>query len=82
MYFDFSAYQSGISSGNTEYGYSLDYIDGDDIPELVIDHMSTAEYKNANSELVIKFDLDYQQLEMEGYMDTIDLTGSYIGRWG
>lgn len=42
----------------------------------------TAEYKNVKSELVIKFDMDYRQLEIEGYMDTIDLTGSYIGRWG
>ena len=25
---------------------------------------------------------DYQHLEIEGYMDTIDLTGSYNGRWG
>ena len=29
--------------GNTEYGYSLDYIDGDDIPELVIDYMNAAQ---------------------------------------
>lgn len=42
----------------------------------------TAEYKNAKSELVIKFDADYKQLEIEGYMDTIDLTGSYVGIWG
>lgn len=31
------------TNGNSEYGYSLDYIDGDDIPELVIDYMMTAE---------------------------------------
>lgn len=42
----------------------------------------TAEYKNAKCELTIKFDADYKQLEIEGYMDTIDLTGSYIGEWG
>lgn len=43
---------------------------------------TTAEYKNANSELVIEFGLSYGQLIIEGYMDTIDLTGSYTGRWG
>ena len=42
----------------------------------------TAEYKNAKCELMIKFDADYKQLEIEGYMDTIDLTGSYTGVWG
>lgn len=42
----------------------------------------TAEYKNAKCELTIKFDADYKQLEIEGYMDTIDLTGSYTGAWG
>ena len=28
--------------GNTEYGYSLEYIDGDDVPELVIDYKNAA----------------------------------------
>lgn len=42
----------------------------------------TAEYKNANSELTIKFDLDYSELKVEGYMGTIDLTGTYFGIWG
>ena len=42
----------------------------------------TAEYKDTKNELVIKFGMDYKKLEIEGYMDTIDLTGSYMGRWG
>ena len=43
---------------------------------------TTAEFKNANSELLIKFNVDYKKLEVEGYMNTIDLTGSYEGCWG
>lgn len=43
---------------------------------------NTAEYKNANSDLTIKFDLEYSELKMEGYMGTIDLTGTYFGMWG
>lgn len=42
----------------------------------------TAEYKNAKCELKIKFNEDCKKLEIEGHMDTIDLTGSYVGAWG
>ena len=42
----------------------------------------TAKYKNANSELVIKFCVDYKELKVGGYIDTIDLTGDYSGIWG
>ncbi|GEM_PF-5874748 len=42
----------------------------------------TAEYKNAKCELKIKFYEDCKKLEIEGHMDTIDLTGSYTGAWG
>lgn len=47
-----------------------------------ITNARTAEYKNANSELIIEFNVNYQQLKIEGYMGTIDLTGNYVGRWG
>lgn len=42
----------------------------------------TAEYKNPKCELKIKFNEDCKKLEIEGHMDTIDLTGSYVGAWG
>ena len=48
----------------------------------IIINAKRAEYKNSNSQLVIKFDVDYAQLEVEGYMDSIDLTGNYQGIWG
>lgn len=86
---------NGYESLLSHYVVLFDGIEGDKIhfsviynDELVgsasatIIDSKTAEYKNAKSELVIKFDVDYQRLEIEGYMDTIDLTGSYTGRWG
>ena len=48
---------------------------------IIIDS-KTAEYKNPKCELKIKFNEDCKKLEIEGHMDTIDLTGSYVGAWG
>ena len=86
---------NGYESLLSHYVVLFDGIEGDKIhfsvtynDELVgsasatIIDSKTAEYKNAKNELVIKFDADYQKLEIDGYMDTIDLTGSYTGRWG
>lgn len=44
--------------------------------------VKTAEYKNANSELVIEFDPNNKYLSIKGYIGTIDLTGEYEGIWG
>lgn len=86
---------NGYGNSLNNYNVFFDGIEGDKIhfhvtseDELVgsasatIIDSKTAEYKNAKCELTIKFDADYKQLEIEGYMDTIDLTGSYIGIWG
>ncbi|WP_461815871.1 DUF4234 domain-containing protein [Faecalimonas sp.] len=86
---------NGYESLLNNYTVLFDGIEGDKIhfsvtheDEIVgsasatIVDSKTAKYKNAKCELTIKFNADYKQLEMEGYMDTIDLTGSYIGIWG
>lgn len=86
---------NGYGNSLNNYNVFFDGIEGDKIhfhvtseDELVgsasatIIDSKTAEYKNAKCELTIKFDVDYKQLEIEGYMDTIDLTGSYTGIWG
>lgn len=44
--------------------------------------IDTAEYKSANGELTIQFDINNKELQIEGYVDTLDLTGNYYGRWG
>jgi hypothetical protein len=41
----------------------------------------TAIYKNDKSSLKVKFNEGYQKFEIEGYIDTIDLTSTYWGMW-
>lgn len=68
---------------NDKINFSVTY-DGELVgsASATIVDANTAEYQNANSDLTIKFDIDYSILEIEGYMGNIDLSGSYYGMWG